>query len=205
MLHPLRAALTVALTLALAVPALAAEPDGPRARTDAIYSRVQAAAAEATDRDALVERVLGYLDTFIDYDGFSARTLRVTWPTLNAAQREDFKGRFKQLVIRTYAKKFTPGATFEVEYRGKEKFTNEARSEARVKSTVKHERVAADVDYLMTLGEGEGAAWRAIDIVIDDVSMALNWRRQFERIVAKDGFDALIKRIDERVDRDADE
>lgn len=200
-----RVPLALLLLLSFALPALAAEPEGPRARTDAIYSRVQTAAAEATDRDALVERVLGYLDTFIDYDGFSARTLRVTWPTLTPAQREDFKGRFKQLVIRTYARKFTPGAKFEVEYRGKEKFTNDARTEARVKSTVRHEKVAADVDYLMSLGDGEGAAWRAIDIVIDDVSMALNWRRQFERIVAKDGFDALIKRIDERVERDADE
>jgi phospholipid transport system substrate-binding protein len=194
------------LLLALAVvvgwsgAALAESPVGPRERTAAIYVQVQKAAVETTDRDALVEKVLGYLDSFIDYEGFAERTLRTSWPKLTESQREVFKDRFKRLVIRTYAKKFTPGSRFEVEYRGPASFTNDAKTEARVRTTVKHADVAADVDYLLALGgAGQDEAWRTIDIVIYDVSMALNWRRQFEKIVAKDGFDALIKRIDERI------
>lgn len=183
-----------------AATARAGEPEGPGDRVKAIYVEVQKASAETTERDALVEKVLGYLDSFIDYEGFSERTLKTTWPTLTTAQRDVFKGRFKRLVIRTYAKKFTPGSKFAVDYRGAPAFTNDAKTESKVKTTVKHDDVAADVDYLLLRNTVAGVdAWRAIDIVIDDVSMALNWRRQFEKIVAKDGFDGLIKKIDERI------
>jgi phospholipid transport system substrate-binding protein len=185
--------------------ARAADPEGPDVRVRAIYKEVQKASAETKDRDALVDKVLGYLDTFIDYDGFSERTLKTTWPKLTPAQRDLFKARFKRLVIRTYAKKFTPGANFGVDYRGAATFTNDPKTEAKVRTTVKHDDVAADVDYLLVRGVVGGVdAWRAIDIVIDDVSMALNWRRQFEKIVQKDGFDALIKKIDERIAKQQD-
>jgi len=180
--------------------AVAAEPETPKARTSSIYGEVKKAAAEATDRDGLVTKVLGYLDSFIDYEGFSERTLKATWPTLTAAQKVTFKDRFKRLVIRTYAKRFTPGVEFTVTYRGEPTFTNDAKTEARVKSTVRNDKIGADVDYLLVLSTvGDVVAWRAIDIVIDDVSMALNWRKQFERIVAKDGFAALIAKIDAKI------
>lgn len=192
------ALLTALLSLTLGAGLVrASDTDPVQGRVNAIYDNVQKAAAETTEREALVDKVLAYLDTFIDYDGFSERTLKTTWPTLDTAQKERFKDRFKRLVIRTYAKRFTPGVAFGVEYRGNASFVNEEKTEARVRTTVRGEKVAADVDYLLTLVEGD--AWRAIDIVIDDVSMALNWRRQFERIVKKDGFDALIAKIDERI------
>lgn len=200
-LHALLVALCVVVLGANA--ASAAEPEGPKARTSSIYSEVKKAAAEAKDRDSLVTKVLGYFDAFIDYEGFSERTLKTTWPTLTDAQKEIFKDRFKRLVIRTYAKRFTPGVEFAVEYRGEPKFTNDAKTESKVKTTIRSDKLGADVDYLLVLSDVKGVvAWRAIDIIVDDVSMALNWRKQFERIVAKDGFTGLIAKIDSRIAKD---
>lgn len=195
-----RALPTLALAAAfLAWPARAAEPLGPKERTAAIYTEVQRVALETSDRPTLVNKVLAALDTFIDYDAFAERTLKTTWPTLSGPQRELFKSSFRKLVIRTYAKKFNPGARFSVEYRGDAVFPAANKAEARVRTTVRHEKIGADVDYLLTRRPVGGVdAWRAADITIDDVSMALNWRTQFERIVAKDGFAALIRKIEEK-------
>jgi phospholipid transport system substrate-binding protein len=188
-----------AVLVAVAAPGHAADPVGPKERTTAIYKEVQRVALETGDRPTLVTKVLAALDTFIDYDAFAERTLKTTWPKLTAPQRELFKASFRKLVIRTYAKKFEPGARFEVEYRGDAVVPNAGRPEAKVKTTVRHGKIAADVDYLLVRKAVGGVdAWRAADIIIDDVSMALNWRNSFEKIVGKDGFDGLIRKIEEK-------
>ena len=203
-MNPVRLLARALPTLALAatlftLPGRAADPLGPKERTAAIYSEVQRVALETADRPTLVNKVLAALDTFIDYDAFAERTLKTTWPKLTAPQRELFKSSFRKLVIRTYAKKFNPGARFTVEYRGDAVFPDAGKPEARVRTTVRHDKIGADVDYLLMRRAVAGVeAWRASDITIDDVSMALNWRIKFEKIVAKDGFDALIRKIEER-------
>jgi ABC-type transporter MlaC component len=201
-MNPVRLLAHALPTLALAVaflvwPARAADPLGPKERTAAIYTEVQRVALETPDRPTLVNKVLAALDTFIDYDAFAERTLKTTWPKLSSPQRELFKSSFRKLVIRTYAKKFNPGARFSVDYRGDAVFPAANKTEARVRTTVRHDKIAADVDYLLVRRAVGGIdAWRAADITIDDVSMALNWRGPFEKIVARDGFDALIRTID---------
>ena len=177
-----------------------AEVPSAKDRVDLVYGHIKKAAETAETQDALVDLVTSELDSFIDYEAFSTRTLRTSWPTLSAEQKAIFIDRFKRLIIKTYAKKFQPKTVFEVEHRG-ETF-NAAKTEVTLKTTVRGKKIAADVDYQMSLDPKKGP--RAIDIVIDEVSMALNWRKQFERIIAKDGFDALIGKINKRVEAGGD-
>lgn len=187
--------------MAAATPALAGEAT-PKDRVEAIYGHVKKAAATATTQEELTTAVTAEFDGFIDYEAFSARTLKVTWGTLNATQKATFIDRFKRLVIRTYAKKFQPKTEFAVEYRGDPAFTNDAKTDATVKTTVRGKKIAADVDYLVSLAEIAGKkAWRAHDIIVDEVSMALNWRQQFEKIIAKEGFDSLIAKINKKIEK----
>lgn len=174
-------------------PAAFAQPT-PKGRVDTVYGHIKKAAETADTQDKLIELVTSELDAFIDYEAFSARTLRTSWPKLTEAQRATFIDRFKRLIIKTYAKKFQPKTVFTVEHRGE---VNDKEAGTIIKTTVRGAKIAADVDYLIVVGKGGP---KTIDIVIDEVSMALNWRKQFERIIAKDGFDALIKRINKRVD-----
>jgi len=194
-----RIGLVFMLGLMFAGSAFAAPPSA-KDRVDAVYGHIKKAAETAETQDKLVELVTTELDAFIDYEAFSARTLRTSWPTLTADQKATFIDRFKRLIIKTYAKKFQPKTVFEVEHRGES--VNADKTEVTLKTTVRGKKVAADVDYQMSLDAKKGP--RAIDIVIDEVSMALNWRKQFERIIAKDGFDALISKINKRVEAGGD-
>lgn len=186
--------------MAAATPALAGEAT-PKDRIEAVYGQVKRAAATAATQEDLTNAVTTEFDGFIDYEAFSARTLKTTWPTLNATQKATFIDRFKRLVIRTYAKKFQPKTEFAVEYRG-DVFTNDGKTDATVKTTVRGKKIAADVDYLVSLADVAGKkAWRAHDIIVDEVSMALNWRQQFEKIIAKEGFDSLIAKINKKIEK----
>ena len=188
--------------LALSTTAVAAEPPTPKDRLDVIYGHIKQMAETATTQDELTTLVTAELDGFIDYQAFSARTLKTSWGTLTTAQRATFIDRFKRLVIRTYAKKFQPKTEFTVEYRGEPVFSNPQKTDATLKTTVRGKKAAADVDYQLAWGDVAGKqAWRAYDIIVDEVSMALNWRQQFEKIIAKEGFDSLIAKIDKKVEK----
>jgi len=53
------------------------------------------------------------------------------------------------------------------------------------------------VDYRFFLEEG---AWKAYDIVVDEVSIMRNYRKSFIKVLKKDGFDALIEKMQKKKD-----
>ncbi len=201
---------TLVMTVALAGSAwAAAAPEGeapmdPKARVAAVYRGIAEATQQAEDQDRLIAIMTTYLDDLMDYDAFAQRTLVHSWPNLTKAQRQLFMDRFKKLVVKVYAKRFKPKTAFEVAYREDTAvFIGEDKQKAKVLTTVKGKKVAADVDYYFTFGgSADPGRWFVTDFEIDTVSMALNWRRQFERIIKAKGFDTLIARIEKKVGTD---
>ena len=89
-----------------------------------------------------------------------------------------------------------------VEVEGDTELKGDAGDRATVLTTVKGKKVAADVDYQFHVFQGDaGPEWRAFDIVVDEVSMALNWRKQFKNIIKKKGFPALLDKIAKKVEK----
>lgn len=182
------------------------QPVDPKTRIERVYTSIAEATATVETQDELVAALTTTLDDLMDYEAFARRTLRTSWPDLTKEQRATFMDRFKRLVVVVYAKRFKPRTAFEVEWRGDGVlYREDAKNQAKVLTTIKGKSLTAQVDYYCTLG-GTAAKdrWFVYDFEIDGVSMALNWRRQFERIIKSEGFDALIARIETRVERDED-
>jgi len=208
-----RAILMLLAGLLLTSPAFAADPApsapgavDPKERIDQVYKRVAEATATVATQDELVTALTKTLDDLMDYEAFAKRTLKTSWPTLTKPQRDIFMDRFKKLVVVVYAKRFKPRTAFDVTWREDGvKYKSEAKTEAKVMSTLKGGSIAADVDYYLRFG-GTAAAdrWFVYDFEIDQVSMALNWRKRFESIIKKDGFDALITKIESRIEKAED-
>jgi len=196
-----RIAITILLSLSVSGAWAAPRPAGdPVEQVKVTTTRVAAIASAATEQSAMVDKIATTMGDIIDFEGFSARTLKGRWAGLTDAQKKRFMTAFRSLVTGTYAKRFKPGATFRVTYRGATAYSDTPT--ATVKTTIHGEKAAADVDYLFAPSTvGSGLAWRAIDIVIDEVSMARNWRGQFRRILDRDGFDVLITRIEKKANK----
>jgi phospholipid transport system substrate-binding protein len=47
---------------------------------------------------------------------------------------------------------------------------------------------------------GKGGKWVVYDVLTDEQSMLENYRAEFNKIIAKDGFDALIKRMKKKLE-----
>lgn len=69
---------------------------------------------------------------------------------------------------------------------------------ADVNTTAQLDDVRTSVDYKMEIINDE---WRITDMSIDDVSTAESYNRQFESIIRKRGFDALLESLRRRAAR----
>jgi phospholipid transport system substrate-binding protein len=194
---PPLSSLLVILVMFASTPALATNVQDPKVLVDQTYSKVMEIALNVEDQSTLVEGLTSTLDGLLDYDAFSRKALKGTWDTLNRREMRQFVPLFKKLVIQTYAKRFKPKTVFRVSYREETKWLDEEQRNALVLSTVHGERMAADVTYHL---RRTGSQWRVVDLEVDEVSMALNWRKQFARIIKRDGFKALCDKLKKKVD-----
>lgn len=71
-------------------------------------------------------------------------------------------------------------------------------TQAEVNTMAELEDVRTPVNYDMLLKNNK---WVITDMVLDDVSTAETYHRQFQRILSKNGFDALMQSLRKRAER----
>lgn len=131
-------------------------------------------------------------DTILDYDALAQDSLREQWAQRSEAERKEFQDVLKQLVQRAYRKNLDKTANYDVRFEGQT-----AGEKAEVVRTVAQNRKNAreepvSIDYIV---HRVGGAWRIRDIVTEGSSLVNNYHQQFTRIIKKDGFGELMRRM----------
>jgi|GEM_PF-1785963 len=157
------------------------------------HKKLDEITAKSTTVDAMRDKIRKEMDGFVDYEEMSRLTLPTQWEGLDAAKRKEFTDLFKKMIQKTYVKRFEPQKSLHIEYQGEETLGD---GRMKVKSIIKSGRSSADVHYLMR--ERGGRFW-VHDIVIDDASQVQNYRRQFKKLVDKEGWSGLIARMKKNV------
>jgi len=167
---------------------------------ETVYKEIQGIVTEAPDDESMRRDVKTIMMRFIDFEEFGKLSLGTRWKTLDTKQREIYITEFRELLKRTYLRRFKRGRAFKVSYRsGCRMNSRGTRLEIR---TVIHSEddVEADVDYRF---HKHGAAWLVYDIVVDEVSVMRNYRKSFVKTLERDGFDELIAKMKKKKsDRD---
>jgi phospholipid transport system substrate-binding protein len=189
-------AVLVAAVLALlprlgpAAPPLQADPiDAIRASNDRVRFLLRPGHTRtAADREALLDTIA----SSTDFPTVSRRILGDRWNQLPAARQQDFVAAFSRLVALSSIDKLGRHRADRVEYLGQR--VQGARAEVRTAASFEGRRVTLDYDMARIDG-----AWKIVDYRLNGVSNAENYRRQFERILAREGFDGLMARIRQKV------
>ncbi len=148
---------------------------------------------EAAEVDANLARIL---DPLMEFDKLSEKALGKHWATLNAAQRADFIQLFHDLVFESYMSKVRDANNdYVVDYESEEV---KGQRNAIVVAVAKTKKV--EIELAFHLSAKSKTEWVADDIVIDEVSLVENYREQFNKIIAEDGYDALLKKMREKLD-----
>ena len=149
---------------------------------------------EAELQRADVRKLVG---SFLDYGELARRSLAQHWDTLTPKQREDFTETLRQLVERSYLKQVHGSPNYDIKYEKEEKTGNEAVVNATLHTMSRGKKVEVALEYHMI---GKGGHWVVYDVLTDDQSMLENYRAEFNKIITKDGFDALLKRMKKKLE-----
>jgi len=172
----------------------------PAAAETFLRSRQDAARGEAAvaQRRARLTEALGAL---LDYTELSRRALGEHEARATPAQRTEFVNLLRQLVERSYQKNLESTATYEVRYVGATAAGGAVTVRTIAKSRTNGRAPEVSIDYTLHQVGGE---WRVFDIATDGVSLVRNYRAQFHRLVSRDGFDALLAKMRERLANEGD-
>ncbi len=195
-------ALTFFLSLALlALPAgwiHAQAADGPGTQTvRKANTQVQDLLREKAEPGSAAERKLASQVTrsvrdFLDIETLGQRAMRDHWDKLNAGQRKEFVQLLRELVESNYIKALRANVNYEVKYLGEKPDGDQLVVQTEVEAKRRGRPKSIAIDYVLSR---EGQTWRAFDVVTDGVGLVENYRAQFNKIIARDGFAGLMDRM----------
>lgn len=181
--------------LALAAPLAHAEDAQSFIRTKhtELTQMVKHAKGPADDK-----KVEDAFDRVLDYDTLAKESLRDFWDERTPEERAEFQGILTKLVRAAYRKNLKRIGDYAVEYRGEAKVDagQVVRTVARSRSASREEPVS--IDYVV---RESGGQWRIVDIVTEGSSLVSNYRNQFRRIIKKQGFPELIRRMKTKLEK----
>jgi len=139
------------------------------------------------------EKLKNIINGIVDYKAMARYALQNTYDSLSTDQRKEFIDLFSTIVRDQSLNKLDIYRA-EVKY----KKINVSGDSAVVNTTAILDNVRTPVIYHMHQQQGE---WEITDMIIDDVSTAGSYRRSFQNVIRKKGYDRLLASLRKRASR----
>jgi phospholipid transport system substrate-binding protein len=139
------------------------------------------------------KRILAVADEIFDYTELSKLSLANEWKAFTHEQQKEFTRLFGKLLADVYMDKIMQYTNQKVVF-GKENRLSENTIEVR--SEIMTPARTIPMAYRMILENGE---WKVYDVVIEGVSLVMNYRSQFREILANKSPEDLLKMLRDRV------
>lgn len=193
------AGLSLVLGLGALAPVAHAEEPGTKflqARHRSVQQILEQKPAGADAQAARVDRLSHALDELLDLSELSRRALADHWDGISEVQRGEFVALLSQLVQQSYRKNLESTLDFAVRYTAESPLGDGVLVRTVARSRKNPRAPEVSIDYaLRRLPEG----FRVYDITTDGVSLVENYRKQFDRIIRRDGWSALVQRMQKKL------
>ncbi len=191
-----RALLALAVLVALLIPrpAVAGPPsDQLRRSVDLVLQTLEDPQLKKPERTAERRAALRSIaNEIFDFAEISQRALGRHWQARSAAERDEFVPLFADLLDHSYINKIEGYSGERIMYVGE--VTDGDLVLVRTRIATK-QGAEVPVDYKM-LKKGE--RWRAYDVNIEGVSLVANYRTQFNSVISRESYQALVARLKEK-------
>lgn len=136
------------------------------------------------------EQLKEIINGIMDYDAMARIALQESYNAATPAQRTEFVKLFSQ-VIRDQSLAKLDVYRAQVVY---DKITSDGQK-AKVETTAIFNNVRTPVWYAL---EKRGSGWVITDMAVDNVSTAESYRRSFQSVIRRRGFDGLLENLRRR-------
>jgi phospholipid transport system substrate-binding protein len=140
-------------------------------------------------------RVIEIVADRFDFSEMARSSLGYNWKALAPAQQQQFVPLFTAFMEDAYLNKLNGYSGQQVQFTG-QSATGDGTAE--VKSVVQptdQSQQPIHINYLLRQVDGQ---WKVYDVAVDDISITANYRNQFNRVIASQGFDALLSTMREK-------
>jgi len=141
----------------------------------------------------LAKRVRPTLEKFFNFESLTRKALGAGWKDLTPAQQTQSVKLFSEIIIRSYTSKFDPSSQIEVQF---SKALDLGPDRKEVPAAARYQGSVVAVAYRV---ESSKEGWRVYDVIIEGVSLASNYRAQFDVIRQKGGGEALIRSMEDKL------
>lgn len=165
--------------------------DVVRTKQTALFSLLKQPSSAATQ-----EKIQRLFDEMLDYSGLARASLAEEWDARTEAERQEFSNILKQLVRKAYEKNLKKTLTFRIDYVGQDAVDSAAVVKTRATNQANSRDEPVEIDFKMVK---DGGSWKIADIITEGSSLVRNYRNQFTRIIRRDGFPTLIKKMNDKL------
>ncbi len=159
-----------------------------RDATDKILARLEASPELRKDQDKLIDLIEKEVFPLVDFERASRLTLGEHWSGASASQQQRFVKEMRILLACTYSAAFASYTGQKVQYLQPRWSEDGDHVEVRVHIT-QEGQPPVPVNYrLQKTGDG----WKIYDMVVEGVSLVLNYRSTFNDKLRNEDLDALI-------------
>ncbi len=144
-------------------------------------------------KEAKKEKLRLIYNNLFDDIELGKRTLSRNWNRLNTAQRQEFVKLFRQVLEKAYVDKILDYTNEKIIF-DKEITLSETQAEVQTKIVTASKEIP--IYYRVILKEGH---WKVYDVVVENVSLVLNYRTQFNDILSKNPPEHLLETLREKV------
>jgi phospholipid transport system substrate-binding protein len=153
------------------------------------------------EADAKRSEMRKIVSSFLDFDELSRRSLARHWDGLSAKQRTEFVATLRDLIERSYIKQVHGSPNYDVAFENETIDGNEADVTATLHSVARGKKVNVALEYKLLSKDGR---WLVYDVITDEQSMVENYRAEFNKIINKESFDALLRRMKKKLEEKSD-
>ena len=150
------------------------------------------------EREARRTEVHKIVNGFLDYEELAHRALARHWDGIDRKQRTEFVGVLRDLIERNYIKQVHGQPNYELRFTKEAITGSEATVDATLNTANQGKKVAVEMEYKLLYKTDR---WLVYDVITDEQSMLENYRAEFNKIITKESFDALLKRMKKRLEK----
>ena len=143
-----------------------------------------------SDSENIEQEILAYLSKDYNLDIIIRRTLGRNWNKIDPAHQNKIVSLIKRLVLRAYIDGMNGKNKPDIEY-SEILYLSDKRAE--VPTFVNFSDNSIALTYRVGLVSGH---WEIFDIVVENISIVLTYRNQFDAFFAKNNSEALIEKLE---------
>ncbi len=170
----------------------------PSASATETFRSQHSKVGELTRSHAKPEKIEAAVDSLLDYHALAVDSLggAKRFSDRCAQRCDEFEQLLARLIRENYMRRVRTDKDHKVTYVGEET----RGSSVRVKTNVEYEKdgrpVVVEVTYVVHEVDDR---WLVRDIITDGVSLARNYKYEFNQLIKKDGIDGLVARLETKL------